>query len=276
MEVFAQTGERGFWSFHDLLFANQETLDRASLERFAQQIPGVRMPRFRRALDQHTHQAAIDTDATLARALGANGTPSFFINGRNLRGAQPIAAFQALIDEVLADARRRVQDGTPASRVYDTIIEHGATFPVLLPSNGEAAPPRPSAPEPAPAPQPVPPTPTDVAAPPANAQREASGLASRVLVAGTGSRHPGPNSRVVVHYTGWTSDGAVFDSSRTRGQPATFPVSGVIAGFAEGIRLMVEGETRRIWVPESLAYQGRRARPAGMLVFDIELVRIED
>ncbi len=268
LEVFAQTGERGFWAFHDLLFENQTSLDRASLERLAQQIPGVRMPRFRRALDQHTHQAIIEADQELARQLGATGTPSFFINGRNLRGAQPIQAFRTAIDQALADARQRVQQGTPAADVYDAITGQGATSQVLLPAEGEAPPP-PSAPPATPA------TPADVAAPPASAHREPSGLASRVIVAGTGTRHPTSASRVVVHYSGWTTDGALFDSSRTRGEPATFPVNAVIPGFAAGVLLMVEGEQRRIWIPEALAYRGQHA-PFGMLVFDIELIRIED
>jgi FKBP-type peptidyl-prolyl cis-trans isomerase len=78
-----------------------------------------------------------------------------------------------------------------------------------------------------------------------------------------------------VHYAGWTTDGRSFDESYTRGEPATFPVDGVIAGFAEALQLMVVGERRRVWIPESLAYRGQPGRPAGMLVFDIELVRIE-
>jgi FKBP-type peptidyl-prolyl cis-trans isomerase len=123
------------------------------------------------------------------------------------------------------------------------------------------------------APAPLPPPP-DVAAPPADAVRTASGLASRVLTPGTGTRHPRPNSEVTVHYTGWTTDGKMFDSSVQRGQPATFGLDAVIAGWTEGVQMMVEGETRRFWIPESLAYQGQPGQPAGMLVFDIQLIRI--
>ncbi|MBN8609259.1 MAG: FKBP-type peptidyl-prolyl cis-trans isomerase [Deltaproteobacteria bacterium] len=117
-----------------------------------------------------------------------------------------------------------------------------------------------------------PPAPPDVAAPPADAQRTASGLASRVLTPGTGTEHPGARDRVTVHYTGWTTDGNSFDSSRTRGEPASFPLNGVIAGWTEGLQLMVVGEQRRFWIPEELAYRGRPNRPAGMLVFDVELI----
>jgi FKBP-type peptidyl-prolyl cis-trans isomerase len=127
------------------------------------------------------------------------------------------------------------------------------------------APPRPAGP----------PAPPDVAAPPADAQRTASGLASRVLTPGTGTEHPGARDRVTVHYTGWTTDGNSFDSSRTRGEPATFPLNGVIAGWTEGLQLMVVGEHRRFWIPEELAYRGRPGRPAGMLVFDVELISMQ-
>ncbi len=116
--------------------------------------------------------------------------------------------------------------------------------------------------------------PADVAAPPADAEKTASGLASKVLKKGTGAKHPTAASMVSVHYSGWTTDGKMFDSSVTRGRPASFPLSGVIAGWTEGVQLMVEGETRRFWIPEGLAYKGRPGSPAGMLVFDVELLKI--
>ena len=118
------------------------------------------------------------------------------------------------------------------------------------------------------------PAPPDVKAPPPDAKKTASGLAYKVVQKGQGTRRPTAKSRVTVHYTGWTTDGKMFDSSVTSGQPATFPLDGVIAGWTEGVQLMVEGEKARFWIPEALAYRGRRA-PYGMLVFDIELLRIE-
>jgi FKBP-type peptidyl-prolyl cis-trans isomerase len=117
--------------------------------------------------------------------------------------------------------------------------------------------------------------PDDVAAPPPEADRNASGLASKVLQPGTGTRHPRPNSRVLVHYTGWTTDGREFDSSVARGEPIAFGLHEVIPGWTEGVQMMVEGERRRFWIPEHLAYKGAPGAPAGMLVFDIELIRIE-
>ena len=119
------------------------------------------------------------------------------------------------------------------------------------------------------------PAPSDVAAIPSDAQVTASGLASKVLQKGTGTLHPGPYNKVTVHYTGWTTDGKMFDSSIVRGRPATFGLSQVIAGWTEGVQLMVNGEKRRFWIPESLAYQGQPGAPAGMLVFDVELISFQ-
>jgi peptidylprolyl isomerase len=116
------------------------------------------------------------------------------------------------------------------------------------------------------------PAPPDVAAPPADAPKTASGLATKVLKAGTGKEHPAKEDLVTVHYSGWTTDGKMFDSSVARGKPSTFGVARVIAGFSEGIQLMVLGEKRRLWIPEALAYKGQAGRPAGMLVFDVELI----
>jgi FKBP-type peptidyl-prolyl cis-trans isomerase len=123
----------------------------------------------------------------------------------------------------------------------------------------------------APAPRPAPP---DVAAPPADAIKTSSGLASKVLEKGKGDKKPGTQDMVTVHYTGWTTDGKMFDSSLSRGKPSTFGVSQVIKGWSEGVQLMVVGEKRRLWIPQDLAYRGQPGRPAGMLVFDIELIEI--
>lgn len=116
--------------------------------------------------------------------------------------------------------------------------------------------------------------PPDVAAPPTDAQKTATGLVFKVLSPGTGSTHPGPADLVTVHYTGWTTDGKLFDSSVLRGRPSTFQLSRVIAGWSEGVQLMVVGEKRRFWIPEELTYKGAEGKPKGMLVFDIELLGI--
>lgn len=118
------------------------------------------------------------------------------------------------------------------------------------------------------------PAPPDVAAPPADAHRTPSGLASKVLKPGTGTRHPRPNSQVVVDYTGWTTDGKMFDTASAHGGPTPMSLDGVIAGWTEGVQMMVVGEKRRFWIPAHLAYEGKDG-PQGMLVFDIELIKIE-
>lgn len=118
------------------------------------------------------------------------------------------------------------------------------------------------------------PAPPDVARPPADAVKTASGLASKVLQPGHGDTHPGATDMVTVHYTGWTTDGKMFDSSYARGMPNTFPVNGVIKGWGEGVQLMAPGEKRRLWIPQELAYNGQAGRPQGMLVFDVELLEI--
>jgi peptidylprolyl isomerase len=119
--------------------------------------------------------------------------------------------------------------------------------------------------------------PPDVKAPPADAQKTGSGLASKVLRAGTGKDHPKATSTVTVKYVGWTPDGQMFDASALHGGTASFPLNAVIAGWTEGVQLMVEGEQRRFWIPGKLAYDNvdREGAPKGMLVFDIELVKIQ-
>jgi peptidylprolyl isomerase len=121
----------------------------------------------------------------------------------------------------------------------------------------------------------TPEAPKDLKEPPKDAEKTATGLLSKVIKKGTGTEHPTAASTVKVDYSGWTTDGKMFDSSVTRGEPAEFPLSGVIAGWTEGVPLMTVGEKRRFWIPEELAYKGQPGAPAGMLVFDIELLEIK-
>ncbi len=120
------------------------------------------------------------------------------------------------------------------------------------------------------------PAPPDVAAPPADATTSASGLASKVIAKGTGTVHPEASDHVKVHYTGWTTDGKMFDSSVMRGEPAKFPLDRVIKGWTEGVQQMVVGEKRRLWIPAALAYgeNPNGGAPAGTLVFDVELLDV--
>jgi FKBP-type peptidyl-prolyl cis-trans isomerase len=119
------------------------------------------------------------------------------------------------------------------------------------------------------------PVPQDVSAPPADAKKTSSGLAYKVLKAGTGVRRPSASSTVTVNYSGWTTDGRLFDSSYLHGEPISFQLNRVIPGWTEGVALMMEGETTRFWIPEDLAYKGQPGQPKGMLVFDVELTKIQ-
>ncbi|MFT4975576.1 MAG: FKBP-type peptidyl-prolyl cis-trans isomerase [Myxococcota bacterium] len=120
------------------------------------------------------------------------------------------------------------------------------------------------------------PAPPDVAAPPEDATKTRSGLAYKVLSGEPGGKKPGPTDRVTVHYSGWTTDGKLFDSSRSRGQPASFGLNEVIPGWTEGLQLMATGQSVRFWIPMALAYRGQPGRPYGLLVFDVDLLNVAE
>ena len=123
------------------------------------------------------------------------------------------------------------------------------------------------------------PAPPDVAAPPDNAETSDSGLAWIVLQEGTGDNRPKEWDVVTVNYTGWTTDGRMFDSSTKRGKPAEFPLNRVIKGWTEGVQLMPVGSKYRVVIPSELAYGEQGAPPViepnSVLVFEIELLGIE-
>ncbi len=123
-EARAQRGERAFWRMHDLLFENRSELDREHLEEYARAV-GLNVRRFRRALDEERHRDVIERDVALARRLGATGTPTFFVNGVKLRGAQPLERFVERVDERLADARARLARGTRRQDLYEAVIADG-------------------------------------------------------------------------------------------------------------------------------------------------------
>ncbi len=106
----------------------------------------------------------------------------------------------------------------------------------------------------------------------------ATGLQYEILTAGTGAASPSATDKVTVHYKGTTLDGAEFDSSYSRGEPITFPLNGVIAGWTEGVQLMKEGAKYRFYIPSELAYgergAGRAIGPNAALIFDVELIKI--
>ena len=106
-----------------------------------------------------------------------------------------------------------------------------------------------------------------------------SGLQFEVLTQGTGNK-PSLGSSVTTHYHGTLINGTVFDSSYQRGQPATFPVNGVIAGWTEALQLMPEGSKYRLYIPSDLAYgkrgAGRDIPGDTALIFDVELIKVNN
>ncbi len=97
MEVFHQKGSAGFWKFHDALYESQPAIKRADLERIAQQMGGIDMAKFKKALDTMPYKDEIQKDQDVGKKAGISGTPAFVINGYFVSGAQPIGAFNRAI-----------------------------------------------------------------------------------------------------------------------------------------------------------------------------------
>ena len=116
-EAALAANEQGkFWQMHDKLFANQQALDRPSLEKYAQEL-GLNMAKFKAALDSGKFKDKVDAEAKEGAAVGATGTPTFFINGTQLVGAQPFDAFKTVIDKELKAKQVAARD---ALRVPDS------------------------------------------------------------------------------------------------------------------------------------------------------------
>jgi protein-disulfide isomerase len=107
MEAYAQNGDAGFWKMHDLLFANQKVeggLQREALDGYAKTI-GLDMTKWMAAMDARNHKDAVEADAAVGRTLGVDGTPTFFVNGYEIDGAQPLVKFKRLIERALTEAK---------------------------------------------------------------------------------------------------------------------------------------------------------------------------
>jgi protein-disulfide isomerase len=127
-----------FWEMHDKLFASQQNLDRPSLDKYAQEV-GLNMSKYKEAMDKKEGEAHIKADMAEAEKFGARGTPNFFINGRNFRGAQPLEAFKGVIDEELKKADAKIAAGTPRGQVYAALTQNGlekAAAPPPAPARG--------------------------------------------------------------------------------------------------------------------------------------------
>jgi protein-disulfide isomerase len=121
--VFATKGAEAFFRFHDLAFANQKDLGRDSYLTWAENGGVIDLAAYERGLDDHRWSAKVDADAALAKRVGANGTPAFYINGVELSGAQPLEKFKEVVDAELAKATAKITRGTPRSRIYSVMSQ---------------------------------------------------------------------------------------------------------------------------------------------------------
>jgi protein-disulfide isomerase len=143
MAAMAANEQGKFWQMHDKLFGDQQHQDRASFEQHAKEI-GLDMNKFKAALDSDKFKAKIDADSAAGNAAGANGTPTFFINGRQLVGAQPFTAFKPMIDEEIAKADKLLKSGVKMEQLYDRQLADNVAAAPAAPA--QAAAPTPAAP----------------------------------------------------------------------------------------------------------------------------------
>jgi protein-disulfide isomerase len=135
--VFGLGGSRAFWSFHGLLFDNQQGLSDENFEIWAER-SGVDRARFRKAYADKTFAGKVDQDIELAKKVGALGTPGFRINGVTVSGAQPFDKFKEVIEQQLVEAEKLRAAGTPAADVYATLTnKNQAATPAAPPSRAE-------------------------------------------------------------------------------------------------------------------------------------------
>jgi protein-disulfide isomerase len=113
-----------FWQMHDKLFANQQALASADLEKYAQEI-GLDMTKFKAAIDNPKTKAAVEADAKMGSSFGVGGTPSFFINGHSFSGAYPLESFKTAIDEEIKKVDAKLASGTPRAGLYAALIKDG-------------------------------------------------------------------------------------------------------------------------------------------------------
>jgi len=119
-----------FWEMHDIVFANMRALGDADLEKYAQQA-GLDMAKYKKAMSSRQYKKQIEADMALAEKVRSRGTPSFYVNGRNIRGAQPYENFEKLVKEELEKAKKLCGD-MPGSKCYDErIIAKGKVFEPL-------------------------------------------------------------------------------------------------------------------------------------------------
>jgi protein-disulfide isomerase len=113
------------WEMHDKMFANQQALAPADLEKYAGEV-GLNVARFKKDLDDPATDKMVADDQALAGSVGADGTPTFFLNGREISGAQPFDAFKTIIDEEIKKADELLKAGTKPADLYDKLMATAA------------------------------------------------------------------------------------------------------------------------------------------------------
>ena len=143
-EAAAAAGAQGkFWQMHDLLFANQRDLNPASYEKWAQQL-GLNMSKFKADIASHKYEAKLKADAAYAASVGASGTPNFFINGRQLVGAQPFESFKPIIDQEIAKANALLKKGVKPAKLYEAELDENVKNQPTAAAPSPGGPPAPS------------------------------------------------------------------------------------------------------------------------------------
>jgi protein-disulfide isomerase len=131
------------WEMHAKMFANQTALTQSDLDKYAQEI-GLNMARFKKDLDDPKIKDLIKQDQQLASQVGADGTPTFFINGRQLVGAEPFTSFKAIIDEEIKKADDLLKKGTRPDDLYNKLVDQNVAAAPAAPAAAAAAPPPPA------------------------------------------------------------------------------------------------------------------------------------
>ena len=120
-------GKQGkFWEMHDKLFQDPKGLTPENFDKYAKEI-GLDVGKFKKDMEGEDLKKRITAQQKQGAQLGARGTPAFFINGRFLSGAQPVANFKKVIDEEIKRADAELKKGTPKGKLYDKLIEKGKT-----------------------------------------------------------------------------------------------------------------------------------------------------
>jgi protein-disulfide isomerase len=249
--VFELGGSTAFWTFHDRAFASGTySLAASNYDVWAGEA-GVSSTKLEDGIAKGSYASKVDEDDKLAKTLGAVGTPTSFINGRLVSGAQPLTAFTKIIDDELFKARRRVSAGAPLDRIYVTLSKENFA---PAPSYGFTPPPVPTV--------------------------TGGGTTITDTVAGSG-RAAVKGDKLVVHYVGTLDDGSTFDSSRSRSTPFEFELGRgmVIKGWENGLAGMRVGGKRTIVIPPNEAYGSSgvppKIPPNATLHFDVELLAIK-